>query len=143
MFKPGRPFTIEAFGKTWTLGRITLEMVFAFRDWIKERLPNPLEGPVAKFFDKLPVEEQIERVKKAEQIGNELACFSMTSALAEEYLRKEEGQAKWAQLWLSEHHPDIDPSTAFSVFHELVSSGQFDDAFQQTEGTLKTPGGGP
>jgi hypothetical protein len=141
VFKPGRPFEIRAFGKTWTLGRMTLEMVLAFRDWIKERLSNPLEGPIAKYFDQLPIDEQIARVKKAEQIANDLACFSMASSLAEEYLRKEEGQAKWAQLWLSEHHPNIDAATAFAVFHELVSSGQLDEAMHQTDGVLKPPGG--
>lgn len=139
-FSPGRPFQITALGKTWTLSRIGLDMIFAFRDFIKSRLPNPLEGPIAKVFDKLPLEEQIARVKKAEQIGNELACFSMQSDLAQEYLGKEEGQAQWAKLWLNEFHPDTDLAMAFAVFVE--ASDQLAKAFEVTQGTMKSPGQG-
>lgn len=140
MFEPGRPFQVNALGKTWTLGRITLALVRGFRDWIKEQLPDPV-GPVGKIFDKLPEEEQIRRVKEAERIGNELKCFSMQSQLAQDYLRKEEGQAKWAQLWLSEHHPEIDEVTAFSVFIE--AGPQIAKAFEVTGGSVKIPGQGP
>jgi hypothetical protein len=141
-FTPGRPFQVTALGKVWTLSRISIDMIFAFRDFIKSRLPNPLEGPIAKVFDRLPVEEQIARVKKAESIGEQLACFSMQSDLAQEYLRKEEGQAQWAKLWLQEFHPDVDLPTAFAVFVE--ASDQLARAFEVAQGQIKTPGqGGP
>jgi hypothetical protein len=95
-------------------------MVFEFRDWIKTKLVDPLAGPIAKVFDKLPVEEQIERVKEAEKITKQLNCFSMSSALAKEHLSYEEGIAKFGEIWLRQHHPDIDSKTAFLVMQEVM-----------------------
>lgn len=139
-FSPGRPFDINALGKTWRLSRISLDMIFAFRDFIKSRLPNPLNSSIMNVFDKLPVEEQISRVKRAEAIANEFACFSMRSELAQEYLHKEEGQAQWAKLWLQEFHPDVDLTMAFNIFVE--ASDQLAKAFETTQGQIKTPGQG-
>jgi hypothetical protein len=141
VFEPGRPYQVKALGRIWTLSRLELSMIFEFRDWIKTKLPDPLGGPIAKIFDRLPVEEQIERVKKAERIAEELNCFSLTSSLARQYMGTEQGIAKLGQIWLRQYHPDIDEATAFLVMQEAMP--ELAKAFQHDDGPLLDNGAKP
>ena len=97
----------------WTLGRLELRITREFKQWIQERLADPLNKEIFEF---LPRDEQLARVKEQERITKDLKCFSLNSGLAREYLQTEEGAAKFLQLLLQRHHPDITEEEAFDVF---------------------------
>lgn len=129
----GKETTIQALGKTWTIGRLELRVVREFRDWLKDRLVDPL-AIGEQYFRLLPPEEQLARVKEAEAIGRDLKGFSLQCDLARKALATEEGAAKLVQLLLQAHHPDVTMDEAFLVCQE--AGPQLERAMASASGSL-------
>lgn len=137
MLQLGKEQTVTVDGKAWKLGRLELSIVNDFRDWIAERLPDPL-AIGEKFFAMLPPDEQLARVRQAEQQKLDLACFTLKSPLAVEYMSREAGIAKLGQLLLRKHQPNVTEAEAFDVFFALQD--QMGELLAKAEG--KSPPSG-
>lgn len=138
----GHEQEVRAGGKTWTLGRLTVDVVLGFRDWIKEQLGDPFTN-LERVFDRLPREEQIARVKEIEAIDKQLKNFSLQSPLANEWRSTELGAAKLFQLLLKEHHPQATMDDGLLVCLALGEKGQAEEALAKAQGALPESGGNP
>jgi hypothetical protein len=118
MLKLGKEHVVEALGQKWTFGRLSLAVIRAFRDWIEQQLPDPM-AMGEKFFNLLPPDEQLARVKAAESTKQQLKCFTLKSDLAKEYMGTEQGAAKLVQLLLQKHHPDVSEDDAFLILQDI------------------------
>jgi hypothetical protein len=138
VLKLGKETTVNALGKTWTIDRPELKVIRGFRDWIEEQLPDPM-AIGEKYFAMLPPEEQLRRVKEAEDAKHQLKCFTLQSPLAKQYMAMEEGAAKLTQLLLQKHHPDVTVEEAFMVLQEIEPQlGKI-----LADGRGEVPGAGP
>jgi len=130
LLNTGSETKICALGKEYIVGRLELRVSREFKDWIvKTQLPEPMDKEI---FDILPREDQIAYVKEQERTSRDLRCFSLGSELAQKYQQTEEGAAKFAQLMLQKHQPDITEEEAFSVLIEAAD--QFTAAMQAAQG---------
>lgn len=118
MLRLGKESTVNALGRTWTIGRPELKVIREFRDWIEQQLPDPM-AIGEKFFNMLPADEQIARVKEVEDAKLQLKCFTLQCSLARKYMAMEEGAAKLCQLLLQKNHPDVTAEEAFMVLQEI------------------------
>ena len=118
MLKLGKETVVTALGQKWTIGRPELRVIRDFRDWIEKQLPDPMSMG-EKFFNLLPPDEQLARVKAAEDAKQQLKCFTLQGSLAKTYLAMEEGAAVFMQLLLRKHHPDVTLEQAFEILQEI------------------------
>jgi len=131
----GREVVVEALGKKWTIGRLTLRIVKEFKHYLEELVGDPYAQIDDKHFDLLPKEEQLALLKEAKQAKDDLACFSLNCPLAKKYLAREEGVARFGQLMLQQSHPDITPEDAFDVWM-AVGQEEMQKALQKAQGSL-------
>lgn len=104
--------------REWTVGRVEIRVIRAFRDWIAERLGDPFAA-AERWVDKLPPEQAVLMVREAEQTRDQLASFSLGCPLARRFLATEEGQAVLFQLLLEPAHPDVTEEEAWRVAQAL------------------------
>lgn len=139
MLNTGLETTIHALGQSWTISRLELRITRDFRDWIKTQITDPL-AIGEKFFAMLPAEEQIARVKEAEAIKRDLQSFSLNCDLAKQFMATEEGAAKFLQLLLKQHHPEVTEEQAFSIAME--AGPQLEKAIAAAQGKMPHSGNG-
>lgn len=120
MFDPGRDTPIIIGDKTWTVGRITPEVMFPFRDWIKAKIGDPF-AMADRYIDKLPPAESMALIKEAQAIKEQLDCFSLKTELAQRFMQAEEGITELIRLCLQKHHPGATRELAWDV---IVSAGK-------------------
>lgn len=134
MLSLGQESTVEALGRTWRLSRLELRVIREFRDWIKQREGDPFARCDGKWFDKLPAEEQVRRVKEAESVAEQLRCFTLQCELAKKWTATEEGIGKLGQLMLREYQPGVTEEQAFAIFQEV--GGQMQKAMAEAAGEM-------
>lgn len=117
----------------WRVSRLGLRVIREFKDWVTDKLPDPM-GLGEQYFKLLPPEEQLARLKQAEYQNDALRNFTMKGALAQEYLNTEEGAAKFAQLMLKKHHPNITEEDAFDIFQE--AKADIENIIAEAEGKV-------
>ena len=104
----------------WTVGRLTVDVVLQFRDWIKAKTGDPF-AHLERFIDKLPAAEAVTLIKEAKAEQDQINCFSMQTPLAQRWMQTEEGMAEFLRLLLLPRHPDVTRDAAFSV---AMAAGQ-------------------
>lgn len=110
----GKETKVQAQGKTWTLGRLTVGVLEQFRDWISLQVGDPF-ADVERFVDKLAKEDAVAMIKEAKAVKDQLAKFSLSCDLARQYLSTERGAAQLIWLLMVEHHPDASLDDALAV----------------------------
>lgn len=118
MLQLGKETTVHARGKKYTLGRVTLAVIFGFGEWIKEQLGDPF-ALAERFVGRLPADEWTRLFKEAEATARELEAFTLATEVARRFMKTERGAAKLGQLMLQEHHPDVSEDEAFDVLAEI------------------------
>ncbi len=121
MLQLGQDTSVKALGKEWTISRLELRIVRAFKEYVAGIVGDPYAQINDRLFDLLPQEEQLAMLRQAKQDKEDLACFSLNGPLAKRFLQMEEGIAVFGQLMLKKHHPDITQEEAFDVW---LSVGQ-------------------
>src|SRR5262249_16380042 len=109
-----RETTVEALGKRWTFGRMSLSVLREFfarvRDW---------EGdPFADFErlgDRLPEADRAALFRECQARRDALCSLNLQDDLIKRYMATPEGMGAMARALLSAHHPDVDEDTAFAV----------------------------
>jgi hypothetical protein len=122
-------------GRELWLGPLAVGHVLGFRDWLRDQVGDPFARLDAPWFDKLPVDEQLRRVKAAEDTDEQLRKFSIICPLAQEWLATEAGAATFYQLLLQSHHPDATLDEALQV--AAVLGKQADDERKAREAAAK------
>lgn len=135
----GREVEIEAGGRTWRLGRLTVDVLFGFRDWIKDQVGDPF-ARLDRVLDRLPKEEALAAIREADDVCRQLERFSMQCPLAREWMNTELGAARMFQLLLLRHHPQATMDDGLLVAMELGRRGQVEAALARSQGSA---GGGP
>jgi hypothetical protein len=142
MLNTGTDTTIHALGEEFIVSKLhLLKVTREYCEWIKDRLPNPVEDIGEQYFKLLPPEEQLARIKEAEKIKRQLKCFTLTCDLAKEYLSTEEGAAKFLQLLLVHHHPDMTVEKAFQIAMD-AGEAEIQRAFSRAQGSVASGGNG-
>lgn len=113
----GEDAEFQALGKTWKMGRLTVEIWDQLLTWAKPRINNPLEYLRCIVKD-LPPEVVMPLVReKLDQ------CPPILTAIHPLFLQcvqeTPEGQVEQFYLLLKTHHPDIDKDTAFRILAEI------------------------
>lgn len=99
----------------YRVSRMRHAVVIGFKAYVESCWVSPIE---TKLFDKLPEAEQIARLNEHENAQRQLKSFSLACPLAQKYLETEEGWAKFAQLMLQKHHPEMTEADAFDLVVE-------------------------
>jgi len=121
MLQLGQDTKVNALGKEYTISRLELRIVRAFKEYVAGIVGDPYAQINDRLFDLLPKEEQLAMLRQAKQDKDDLACFSLNCPLAKRFLQMEEGIAVFGQLMLKKHHPDVTQEEAFDVW---LSVGQ-------------------
>lgn len=116
-----------------------MHVLRSWREWLVEQAGDPFADCGRPWFDKLPTEEQLARIRLAEKLADQLKPhkFSITSDVSQAALQSLEGAAQFGRLMLQEHHPDIDDNTAFQVW--LAAGPELGKVLGRAQG--KVPGG--
>jgi hypothetical protein len=142
MLNTGSETTVQALGQSWTISKLhLLKVTREFCLWVRDRLPDPIGDIGEKYFNLLPPEEQTARVKAAESIKRQLKCFTLGCDLAREYMTTEEGAAKFLQLLLLHHHPDMTVEKAFEIAMD-AGEGVIQQALSRAQGDVGSGGNG-
>jgi len=108
-------------GRAWTLGRLELRHIRAWRDWIKSQLGDPLEV-VERMAAVMEDESVLPLLREAEETRRQLESFSLGCPLAQRFLDSEEGAAQLVWHMLREAHPKADLEDAFAVAQVLAAN---------------------
>ncbi len=137
MFKFGEDNEVKFNGKTWTLGRVTVAVIEGFRDWVKEEVGDPF-APVERVMalGVLEKADLVKRIKEAEDVVEQLLCFSLDCPLAKAFCKTERGSAKLFHLMLQVHHPTASLEDAFALAMHLMTSGQMQAVLDKARGAL-------
>jgi hypothetical protein len=119
MLQLGQDTKVQALGREYTVSRLELRIVRAFKDYVAGIIGDPFAQVNDRYFDLLCREEQLAVLKQAKQDRDDLACFSLHCPLAKRFLEREEGIAVLGRLMLRKHHPDITEDEAFNVWLAL------------------------
>lgn len=117
----GKETEIQALGKTWRVGRMTLGIIEAWFDWVASRVGDPYA--VAKSMIKdLSREDATELLKQAKKTKQQLDSLDLNGEIAEMFLSTPSGVTRMFMLLLKQHHPEMDADTAFAILGELDPS---------------------
>lgn len=141
MLDHGKATKIKAMGKEWTLSRLELHIIEAYRDWIAEQVDvQKLFDRAERFADKLPAIAAKE-YEEAKEIEKQLECFSLSCPLAKRFLTPDDpksaslaGVVKFYHLLLQEHHPDLTPVDVQAII--LAAGKQLAPAVAKAEGKV-------
>ncbi len=136
MLELGKPTVV---GK-WTVARLELRIIMAWREWLVEQVGDPFEDCSKPWFDKLPKEEQLARVKAAEKIVEQLKPhrFSIDCPVSQDAMKSVSGAGYFGRLMLQDHHPDITEEDAFQAWVKDIGP-HLDKVMKRAQG--KVPGG--
>lgn len=112
----GREQTITALGRTWRVGRWTRAVWDEWLQWLRTRIPDPLQVLKDK-LDQFPQHLQGELVRQAIDRANEY--LAPGSPLVTQALGSLEGNAHLFYLLLQEHQPTVTPDDALQVAMEI------------------------
>ncbi len=122
MFDPGKESTLVALGRTWRTSRLEVRVVFGFRDYIRSAMPADPFADVERLARFLPAEEVVRRVREIDARLEQLEKFTLQCPLAKEHMATEAGGARFVQLLLEKHQPDVTLEEALQVALELGQS---------------------
>lgn len=118
MLDLGKASPVKALGAEWKVGPFTLDTLEAFRDWIAEQEGDPFLELETKWFDRLPPDEQVKRITRAEDIKRQLKRFTLQCPLAREWMTNERGAVHFLYLLLKPNHPNITQKQVFCIAQE-------------------------
>lgn len=140
MLKLGEEQTVTTpDGRTWTLSRLELRHVRAFREYVVKAEGDPFEV-VERFLGKLADSELMPLLKEAEKVRDQLRAFSMGCPLAQRHLGTEEGLSMLVGALLKKRHPDATEEDAFGVAVEV--NRRLDEVLKAAQGELPPNGDG-
>lgn len=115
MLKLGEEQTIQTpDGREWTLGRLDLKVIRAWREYVQKREGDPF-AVVDRYLGKIKDELLMPMLKDAEEVKKQLACFGFGSPLSQKYVATEEGLTVLTGLLLKKAHPTASEEDAFAV----------------------------
>jgi hypothetical protein len=83
------------------LGRLTVAVLHAFRDYAAEVVGDPFEA-VERFVGRAPDEAVSRMLRDAEDVRDQLRYFSLATPLAQKLLGTESGQARLIRLLMTD-----------------------------------------
>jgi len=114
----GREQKVNVGGKVWTLGRLTVEAILNFRDWIEAQVGDPF-ADLAIWADRLPPDLWKEEYARCRLVRDQLRQFSLASDLAKKYLATEVGLAVLFCELLKPYHPEATPTDGLAMVMAL------------------------
>jgi|SRR5580698_7569620 hypothetical protein len=140
MLDLGREQTIVVDGKTWRLGRLDVEVLHGFRDWVKEQVGNPFDDLRQTKEFQTPEEYEADR-KEAIATFKQLKGFTFECPLSLKYRGTVEGGVKIVELLLKRNHPEATSADALALTVELGRSLSLEKTINVAKGSL--PNGQP
>lgn len=139
MLELGKVTKVKVLGKDWTVSRLELRVIDAWREYLVECVGDPFADCDRPWFDKLPDAEKVARIKAAEKVADQLKAhkFTINCEVSQQAMQTEKGAARFGRLMLEEHHPEIDDDTAFQVW--LAIGPELDKVMRRAQG--RVPGG--
>jgi hypothetical protein len=122
-FTPGKETSVDALGKRWTVGRLSLKIIFSFRDWIKAQIGDPY-ARLERMLPHYSPEDAKRRIAEIDRTLDELEAFTLQSAIAQRFMSTELGGAVFWKLLLSEHHPNVTDEEALAILQEIGERAQ-------------------
>src|SRR4051812_8955837 len=113
----GRPTTIEANGRTYTIGRFTRNILFRFMDWAEAQIPDPLDDLKTKITGFPP---HIQELMVKDALQKSRVRRSVQSPEVQQLLGTPEGAIKILQLLLSKNHPELSESEVGDIFDSMI-----------------------
>ncbi len=113
----GREATVHALGKTWTVGRFTMEVWDDLIRWAADRIPNQLEA-LRPIIRDVPPEMAMQLIRDAQAKTPDVLTIGhplLQKAIEE----TPEGQIHRWYLLLRQKHPDVTKDTALEILMEL------------------------
>jgi hypothetical protein len=134
----GKEVTIEALGKTWTVGRWSARVWDDLIAWLKPQLPDPY-AHLERLIDKMSPEIANDALKRAEERANRF--LSIGSPEVMELVKTPEVSMYLFWILLREKHPDVTRDQAMMI---AASAGQdkMNAMFDTVAGT-PPPSGNP
>ncbi|HEX5272707.1 MAG TPA: hypothetical protein VFW33_19555 [Gemmataceae bacterium] len=120
-------------GREWTLGRLELRTVRAWRDYIRKQIGDPF-ATVDRYLGKVKDELLMPLLKEAEEVKRQLACFGMGTPLSWQFLVSEEGGAVLVGLLLKKAHPNATEDEVFEV--SLAVAKKMAEVLEKAGGTV-------
>lgn len=108
--------TITALGKTWRVGRWTMEVWDLLLEMARPHLPDPFRG-LDKLLPLVSAERGNELVNEALKMSRRVV--SINSPEVQEWLETIEGKLSLLYALLREHHPDITRTQAMEICVEI------------------------
>ena len=127
-------------GKAWTLGRLELRIVRAWKEYVAGQVGDPFEV-VERFVGKVADSHLVVMLKEAEAVRDQLRCFSMGCMLSQKYLGTEEGLTHFVGLLLRKAHPKVTEEDTYSVALEV--NRQLEEVLKKAAGELPPNAAGP
>lgn len=138
----GQEQDVKIGSRVWIIGRLTSDVIFGFRDWIREQIGDPF-ALLEKLLPHLDKSEAMERIKLVESVDRQLKNFSMQSPLAKEFMGTETGAAKLFHLLLKERQPEASMNDAMDVLIELGRQGKVQETLAKAQGSSPGAAGNP
>lgn len=120
-------------GQVWTLSRLELRHIRAWRDWIKSQLGDPL-AVVERMAAVMEDESVMPLLREAEGVRRDLESFSLGCLLAQRFMASEEGGAQLVWQLLRPAHPQATLEDAFAVAQVLGK--QMAEAMDRASGSV-------
>jgi hypothetical protein len=132
----GEEVEVRVGEKTWRLGRLTVDVILGFRDWVAEQVGDPYAA-AERVLPHLPKEDAVAAVKEAEATAKQLRQFSMQSPLAQSWAGTELGGAKLFQLMLRANHPAATHDDGLAVVMELGRKRMVEATLAKAQGDAR------
>lgn len=131
----GRETEVRALGKVWKIGRMDLDVLEKFIDWVKPQLGDPFDG-LEKLVEKLPPAEAMALIREAKARKDE--PLDWDSEIVQKFRNTKRGQL--VSLWhlLQVNHPELTLSEAFQIGLE-VGAERLEQAVADANGKTPAP----
>lgn len=112
----GREVTVEACGRTWRVGRLTIDVVERFLDWLRPHFADPLEG-LEKIIPLLPIEEAKALIREAREEKRALLDFDSPPVV--KALMTKRGRVHLFHAMMQTHQPTATLADAIAIVEEI------------------------
>lgn len=137
MLEFGVEQTIAFKGRQYRVGRLTLEPLEQFFEWIRSQVGDPF-AVVDRYLDRLDAKDALALVHEAKAVKDALDGMDLGSPLFVDWVSKPRGCARLLYLLLASNHPDATPALAFEM---VLDMGQVEAKKLLEKGAGKVPGG--
>lgn len=137
MLEFGVEQTITHKGRAYRVGRLTLEVLEQFFEWVRAQVGDPF-AVVDRYLDRLDPKDALALVREAKAVKDALDGMDLGSPLFIEWVSKTCGCSRLLHLMLLRNHPEVTPGLAFEV---VVGMGQAEAKKLIKKGAGSVPGG--